>query len=1193
MKTAMNENHQRKSMFINFLKLTFVIFTINCTLPSPAQISEGGTPPGLTFSHLRSSGQTYEAAVDFDVNALLAEDEELEALGIPPRCARIIPANLTTENSGQWFTLPDGQHIWTLEIHAPDALAIMLYYNQFILPEGGRLFLYDADHSKILGAYTHRTNSKKAEFATEFVPGDRIILEYVAPDKTILPQINISGIAYGYNHLNFSTGNNLSLRSRWNSESCMINVNCPEGAEWQDQKKGVARMVTPTGGGYVSLCSGTLINNTLRDFDPLFLSAHHCFEDMSASTLDQTIYYFNYEYSGCNNLGTDPNCPTMVGAQLLVDLPIAGSSDGALLRLNDPVPTHYDVYFNGWDRRNTPPTSGVNIHHPAGDVKKISTYESSGASVTWNGSGATGASNAHWNVHFSATESGHSVTEGGSSGSPLFNQNKLVVGSLTGGNSSCSYKNGDNLYGKLWYHWDRGAQKMSTYLDPNNSGLETLEGVYLNYNLVNASFSVPQEDLYASRPIEFTNVSRNDTLCEWSFEGGNPQASTERNPFVIFNNPGIYRVSLTVNKGMATETTVSKEIEIIVKEKICPEETTIGDENPSQIQAYPLGANRRQIFSSALYTAEEISSGKKGKITQISWNAGAASTTPRTLYVYLEETSDNELTRSSWTNTIQNATLVYESTDDWTNPAGWVTINLQKTFKYSGTKNLKVTVRSFSQTNNGINTSCFYSPATDKHLYWYANSSNIPTSNGTVDSNRPDIRFNLDLFCGAEAPVADFLTGTFTINEPAEYLIMDEILFTDLSTGPAVNWEWSFPGGTPESSREENPSVIYDKPGIYRVKLKISNHLGEDSTERTLLIKPKTPLVAFSSSSNGFTTYPDYGQFLPYSGGSVSFIDKSLYNPTGWKWDLEGIGSFYEEDNTITINYPAGANTYSVNLTASNGAGADTKEINDYIQVGGTAQVWNIPYGDEGETYHLLSEGNYLTGTNTTYSILAEKFTCPGTGSISQIDILMKVFNNSGITSQTYSFTVYNEEENKPGTVLGEASLRNTMINPSGYTTVSFPAPVNVPGNFYIEIKGLVTLNTKVAIASSEQSDPTVYVYKNQAWSPLEDIDPEGRKVSLNIVPTFTYTEETSVNSLETGRKQVELYPNPIRNDLNIRSESPIEKIVVVDVQGRTIQTVKHWTDGQILPVSHWGKGIYIVKIQTPKDSYNYKVIKE
>ncbi|MDR1436856.1 MAG: PKD domain-containing protein, partial [Candidatus Symbiothrix sp.] len=968
-------------------------------------------------------------------------------------------------------------------------------------------------------------------------------------------------------------------------------VNCLEGADWQDQKKGVARTLTPVGDGYVSLCSGTLINNTSGNFDPLYLSAHHCFSDISAPLLNQMIFYFNYEYPECENLGTDPRSPTMTGAQLLVDLNISGSSDGALLRLNDSIPDSYNVYFNGWDRRDIPANSGVGIHHPAGDVKKISTYTATASTETWNGSGAVGARDAHWNVYFSATVNGRSVTEGGSSGSPLFNQNKLVVGTLTGGNSSCNYPNGINLYGKLWYHWDQGAQKMATYLDPDNIAPDTLPGIYLDYSSVNASFTLPPEEIYVIRPVEFTSTSRNALTWDWTFEGAVPAVSGEENPKVAFDTEGVHTVSLTVNKGTDTETTVSRNVEIILKEKICPEDTTVG--KGTNYQSYPIGSARRQILSAALYTASEIGLEEKRKITHLSWQAVNASAEPRKMFIYMKETAKSSLERATWAAEIADAELVYESEDNWTNTAGWVTVPLQKPFSCSGEKNVQVMVRTLATGDSGENVNCYYSSSQGRHLYWVSDTTIVPADRGRSNSYRPNIRFRVAVPCGVDFPEADFLTGDFPIDEPAEYSVLDKITFTDRSSGPAVNWEWSFLGGTPESSSEENPVVVYNQAGTYPVTLIISNHLGKDTLERTLLIRQIPPLAAFSSSSDGFTAYPDHGPFLPYSGGTVSFRDESLYDPVSREWALEGITETVPPADRVTVNYPEGKNLYSARLTVGNSKGEDRKEIEGYVRVGGTAPVWNIPYGDAGDTYHLLSEGNYLSGSNSSYGRLAEKFTAPAGGFVTQADIMIKVFNSVSLNSRSYEVSVFEDADGKPGTVLSSVAFKGADINLSGYTRVVFPEPVAVTGNFYIELKGTGTVNTKIAVASSKESAPTVYVYIPQkGWESLEEFDPEKRKISLNIVPVFTYQEPTSL--LEPVSKLgIRLYPNPVGDYLHIESESPLESILVSDLRGRRIQFINPEKDGNTIRASGWEKGIFIVKIRTQNDQYNLKVVKK
>lgn len=151
-------------------------------------------------------------------------------------------------------------------------------------------------------------------------------------------------------------------------------------------------------------------------------------------------------------------------------------SDYLLVELNATPPTNYNVYYNGWNANNTASASGVGIHHPAGGRKKISTYTSALASATYGGTVA----NTHWRVVWAATANGHGVTEGGSSGSPIFNSSGLIVGTLTGGSSYCTAPTSPDFYGKMSYHWtsNSAGQQLKSFLDPGNTGALTLTGTY-------------------------------------------------------------------------------------------------------------------------------------------------------------------------------------------------------------------------------------------------------------------------------------------------------------------------------------------------------------------------------------------------------------------------------------------------------------------------------------------------------------------------------------------------------------------------------------------------------------------------------------------------------------------------------------------------------------------------------------------
>ncbi|MEY4215974.1 MAG: hypothetical protein RLZZ68_430, partial [Bacteroidota bacterium] len=79
------------------------------------------------------------------------------------------------------------------------------------------------------------------------------------------------------------------------SEACEVNVNCtPVGNNWQDEKRGVARILVVDGGSQ-GWCTGSLIHNLANDCKPLFLTALHCGVTATASDFNQWRFYFRYE----------------------------------------------------------------------------------------------------------------------------------------------------------------------------------------------------------------------------------------------------------------------------------------------------------------------------------------------------------------------------------------------------------------------------------------------------------------------------------------------------------------------------------------------------------------------------------------------------------------------------------------------------------------------------------------------------------------------------------------------------------------------------------------------------------------------------------------------------------------------------------------------------------------------------------
>ncbi len=504
---------------------------------SMSQISIGGLP--LTLQYKTSYNDLKTISIDKpDMQKLMLEDELSNKAGAPYRMGLNIPVGKGIHNSGTWTTLANGDKVWRLRLMAKDAQAIGVYYDKLYIPKGGRLFLYNNNYNKILGAYTSINNSPSGVFATELTGGESVILEYdQLANVTEEAIINISEINYAYRSANSFGG----------SGACEVNVNCSEGDNWKPQQHGVVRIsIKLNGGSY--WCTGSVVNNVRKDYKPYVLTADHCAQGATLTDLSQWIFYFNYEAPSCTDPIYEGSLATksMTGATRLAEGGNSGNtgSDFYLVILNNNIPESYNPYFIGWDRQNIPGNSGVSIHHPEGDIKKISTYGTPLVSSDWN----SHTIQTHWQVYWDPTANGYGVTEGGSSGSPIFNENGKLIGTLTGGDSYCGNLTGADYYGKFYYHWNlndsTASGRLKDWLDPDTTGVSTLNGMYYaSFDFVADKTIIP-----VGSTVNFTDVSTGGPYAyQWKFVGATPDTSNDQNPTdILYTTCGSYAVTMRV-----------------------------------------------------------------------------------------------------------------------------------------------------------------------------------------------------------------------------------------------------------------------------------------------------------------------------------------------------------------------------------------------------------------------------------------------------------------------------------------------------------------------------------------------------------------------------------------------------------------------------------------------------------------------
>ncbi|QYJ68580.1 T9SS type A sorting domain-containing protein [Flavobacterium litorale] len=429
-----------------------------------AQVTNQGKPKSWKLRNLELV--TPISMPEFDLGALQREDKENEnRKDIPWRFGHEFIIDYNMESSGSWHTLADGSRIWRIRFQSEGAKTMNFLFSDFYMPKGATLYLYSNDREDLLGAYDEKQNNEQRVLGTWLVKGEDIWLEYHEPADVLgQGKLEIFKLIHGYRTSESFTKSTLDLND---SGNCNYDVDCIIN-DIQDlkeiNKKAVALMLV----GGTSFCSGALVNNTSNDGTPYFLTANHCYSNPA-----QWAFRFNWISpnpvcaSTTNSTSNNDFLQTASGAVLRAR---RAATDFCLVEITADLPDDWDLVWAGWDRSDITPTSTFGIHHPAGDIMKVCRDYNQPTPIS-NGGQSMWQIN-DWDL---------GVTEGGSSGSPLFDNNGRIIGQLFAGTAACAGTNdngGSDIYGRFGVSWDAGptaSRRLREWLDPTNTNLVTLD----------------------------------------------------------------------------------------------------------------------------------------------------------------------------------------------------------------------------------------------------------------------------------------------------------------------------------------------------------------------------------------------------------------------------------------------------------------------------------------------------------------------------------------------------------------------------------------------------------------------------------------------------------------------------------------------------------------------------------------------
>ena len=540
------------------------------------------------------------------------------------------------------------------------------------------------------------------------------------------------------------------------------------------------------------------------------------------------------------------------------------------------------------------------------------------------------------------------------------------------------------------YSWDFGDNSGSSEANPvhtyaadgvytvvlsatNSCGTVTATQTVTVTTAPSANFTAGNTSGCGPLQVVFENTSsENVTSWFWTFEGGEPATSTDENPTVIYLNPGTYDVTLVVTGSGGSDTLVRADYITVqgapsgsftysqVQNSVSFTNTTAG----ATTYAWTFGdgnssneANPTHTYTAdGVYTVILAATNDCGTtfveqtvtivtvpVAAFTFN-GAIGCSP--FIVLFDNTSSDNATSIEWT--FEGGTPATSTEENplvtWDAPGVYTVTLVASNSAGSSTATASITViggptAGFTSQTAGLSVIFNNSSQNGGTYDWDFGDGTTSQEENPTHTYAATGTYTVVLTAYNECGTNTF-TQVITIEGSAPLVSFSSdaqkgcagvtIQFTDQSAGDPTAWQWTFEGGTPATSNEQNPSVTYTTPGVYPVTLQATNIYGSStSTQPGYVTIIGAPVAGF-----------DYSAVL----GTVSFTSTSQ-GADAYSWNF-GDGTTSNEANPVHTYSTSGS--YTVTLTVTNDCGAATLEQTiNVITVG----VQDVPWLRDFEVY--------------------------------------------------------------------------------------------------------------------------------------------------------------------------------------------------------------------------------------------------